>query len=458
MRVVNLSQRPFLNRRPVLRLAVVLWVVGGLMLATNAWLFAGYLSGTTKNRERLAELNTEIDAAESEFDQLGERLSQVSLGDRNQHAVFLNELIDQRTFPWSRLFDDLEDALSDDVYLTLVSPSVEKEKQKAGPRTTSRRITPREARKRALERRSGGGGGSGTRGPASMPTPETTNVAESSDFDVVTLKIVGVARSDEALLSFVDGLYQNERFVKPDLFTERRGEGQQRGFLFDITTYYLLARRHPAQAATDEAIDVAQGEMGTAEGAESAAVVDGGSGDEPEKPGKGKKRGAAGADDAKAGEGGTAGRQPQRDLRAGGDGTNPAGAEGEKARTAAADDRKAPKDEKKARDPRVRRPGTSNDRRPLDEIRSRLDALDEADGRGSSSQDDAPEPSRDESRAEPDEPSLTQPAASATPALRRLGSLSPSSPPTSSQPTSSQPAPSQPAESVTLADAEETRT
>lgn len=447
MRVVNLSQRPFLNRRPVLRLAVLLWVVGGLMLATNAWLFAGYLSGTTKNRERLAELNTEIDSAESEFDQLGKRLSQVSLGDRNQHAAFLNELIDQRTFPWSRLFDDLEDALSDDVYLTLVSPSVEREKQKASPRTTSRRLTPREARKRALERRSSGGGG-GSNGPASIPTPETTNVAEDSDFDLVTLKIVGVARSDEALLSFVDGLYQNDRFVEPKLSTEQRSE-EQRSFFFDITTYYLLARRQPAQGASDEAIDVAQGEAGAAaQGAESSTGADGGSGDggsgdETKKSGQGKKkRGAAGANDAEVKEGGAAGRRPQRNLRAGGDGSKAAGATSGEARAATADDRKAPKDDKKARDPRVRRPGTSNDRRPVDETRSRLDALDEADGRGSSSQDEATEPSQDESRAEPDEPNLTQPAASATPALRRLGSLAPTS---------------QPTRSVTLADAEETR-
>ena len=78
MRVVNLSRRPFLNRRPVARIAVLLWVIGSLLLATNAWLYAGYLSGTTKNRERLVELNAEIDSAENDFDEVGRRLGQVA--------------------------------------------------------------------------------------------------------------------------------------------------------------------------------------------------------------------------------------------------------------------------------------------------------------------------------------------------------------------------------------------
>lgn len=415
MRVVNLSRRPFLNRRPVQRVAILLWVIGGLLLAANTWLFADYFSGTSKNRQRLAELNAEIDAVETEFDRLGQRLSQLSLGDRNQRAVYLNDLIDQRTFPWSRLFDDLEDALSDDVYLTLVSPSVQEEEEpRARSRSTSRRLTPREARERARQRRSSGGSSaSGTSGPAALPTPETANVAEESDFALVKLQLKGAARSEDALLDFLDALYQNESFVDPDLFTEVTNV-EQRSVGFTIQTFYLLPRRVAAEQPADDT-DMAAG-TGTTEAAdteegETQANAQGAPGNSDRRAPSGSAGRPANGSGAEGEIGAASRRRPaqasggsssQANVRA--DGADAGQAAGER------------DDEASARDPRVRRPGTSTDRRRLDEIRSRVDSLDDS-SRNRSSQN-----GRDLQDAS-DEPELTEPAASATPRLRRQGSL-----------------------------------
>ena len=416
MRVVNLSQRPFLNRRPVQRVATLLWIVGALMLATNAWLFTSYLSGTTKNRERIVELNSEIDAAEAEFDRLGQRLSEVALGERNQRAVYLNELIDQRTFPWSRLFDDLEDALSDDVYLTLVSPSVEEENEpRARSRSTSRRMTPREARERARQRRSSGGGsGSGSSAPAALPTPESVNVAEDSDFALVKLQLQGFARSDDALLDFVDALYQNESFVDPDLFTEVHNV-EQRSIGFTIETYYLLARRVPAgQPAdgTDMAAD--------SDAAEAAQDADTEAGEMTADSEAGATRGGAGEAETDEVDAGTDRKRPAQapgSARGPGEGNQAIATGGE---PAAGQHASGQDEETSSRDPRVRRPGTSTDRRRLDEIRSRLESLDESSRRDRSSENE-----NGRRRTEDDEPELTEPPASATPRLRRQGSLEP---------------------------------
>ncbi|MDA8017828.1 MAG: hypothetical protein MPN21_10315 [Thermoanaerobaculia bacterium] len=409
MRVVNLSQRPFLNRRPVERVAVLLWIFGVLLLALNVWLYAGYLSGTFKNRERLAELNSEIDAAEQEFEEVGQRLGRVALGERNLRAVFLNDLIDQRTFPWSRLFDDLEDALHDDVYLSLVAPKVEiEEKPTSRPRTASRRITPRAAREQARRQQSGN--------TSSLPTPESTNVEEESEFDVVTLELQGTARTDDALLEFVDALYQNPSFVDPFLSSEHRNE-KTRGIDFAITSFYLLPRR--AEAQPDSGVVDSDSEDATAE---PILVVEDGSLSTVTENGDGETE-----DDV-------AYEEPEISAAETGGGRGDLEVSTENSGVAASEERidhgevvQAPSETQIERNPESRgtpRDAESDGRRgrpgpgPRGTVRP---------PRGPSERTDPHRP--DDRRNRPVSPELTEPPASASPALRRLSSWNTGSPP-----------------------------
>jgi hypothetical protein len=45
---LNLSRKPYVNSRPVVRTALLLWIVGGLLLLGNVFLFWSYLSGSTE--------------------------------------------------------------------------------------------------------------------------------------------------------------------------------------------------------------------------------------------------------------------------------------------------------------------------------------------------------------------------------------------------------------------------
>ena len=44
--VLNLSSEPFRNLRPLMRTATAMWVAGGLLLISNAWLFGSYFTGS----------------------------------------------------------------------------------------------------------------------------------------------------------------------------------------------------------------------------------------------------------------------------------------------------------------------------------------------------------------------------------------------------------------------------
>ena len=48
MRVVNLARRPFINRRPIVRFAALLWLAGILLLAWNVRLYRGHWQGTAR--------------------------------------------------------------------------------------------------------------------------------------------------------------------------------------------------------------------------------------------------------------------------------------------------------------------------------------------------------------------------------------------------------------------------
>lgn len=142
MRVVNLARRPFVNLRPVVRLAALLWVLGGLLLAYNVWLYVSHWQGTATNRARLEALERDIDREAAKLGELDPALQRINLARQNARVAFLNRLIAYRTFPWSALFEDLEEVVPLDVRLLSVQPTVQmvaEETRRRAPRRPRRR-------------------------------------------------------------------------------------------------------------------------------------------------------------------------------------------------------------------------------------------------------------------------------------------------------------------------------
>ena len=174
---VNLATRPFRNERPVTRLAILLWAAGALFLGINVWLYWTYYAGSGEIAERMTEITAETAAENQRIQESERRVAGMELDQQNEVADYLNLKIAERTFGWSRLFDHLAEVLPNDVRLLSLSPSAASDER--------------------------------NRRGADGDEPET-----------VRLGIRGEAKTDEALLTLIDGLFDHPAFARPNLSRE----------------------------------------------------------------------------------------------------------------------------------------------------------------------------------------------------------------------------------------------
>jgi Tfp pilus assembly protein PilN len=187
--MVNLSARPFVNRRPVLRLSLLLWAAGLVLLAGNLWLYWDFLAGRGDLDARRREVGEQITVEEHRISALTSELASYDLGEQNEQVRYLNQRIEQRRFSWSRLFEELSDLLPRDVRLLSLTPS-------AGDEQSGRRTS-----------------GSARRGASAVSDGQ------------IPLQIDAQARSDEAILELVDALFADSDFERPNLLQQTRDPG-----------------------------------------------------------------------------------------------------------------------------------------------------------------------------------------------------------------------------------------
>jgi Tfp pilus assembly protein PilN len=194
---LNLSRQPFINTRPVRRVALFLWVGGVLLLGLNVALFWSYLgrSETTRTSLAAAEAGTvrQREAAKT----VESRLSTLNLDRQNRQVTYLNRKIAERVFAWSVLFDRMAEVLPDGVRLVHLSPT--------------------------------GLGGKEQQGLTGPLRPARNNE--------VVLDMTGEAKSNEAIFLFVDRLFAHSSFSEPKL---NRTDADEDGFIrFEIKVNYL---------------------------------------------------------------------------------------------------------------------------------------------------------------------------------------------------------------------------
>lgn len=118
----NLSTRPFYNERAVHALALA---VALIVLAITAW----QVARVVRLSRYKTELNTAINRDKNEAEYRTREAAAIRQGlDQKELAVVVaaakeaNNLIEQRTFSWTLLFNQLEATLPDDVMLTSINP------------------------------------------------------------------------------------------------------------------------------------------------------------------------------------------------------------------------------------------------------------------------------------------------------------------------------------------------
>src|SRR6202042_958347 len=122
---LNLSTTPLENKRPFAAAASVLGAVGLLIFLLLA--HAAYTSWRA-NRQLRAEIShwqTEIRANRQRQAELEAYFQTPQAREVLDRAAFLNSLIGQRSFPWTKIFMDLERTLPPGVRVVNISPKLQ---------------------------------------------------------------------------------------------------------------------------------------------------------------------------------------------------------------------------------------------------------------------------------------------------------------------------------------------
>jgi Tfp pilus assembly protein PilN len=119
---LNLATAPQLNKRPFLAGAAVLGTIGILALALLS--LAAY-----KSWQSSRELRAEIGRWQGEIRRERDRQQELQAYFRSpaaqqvlERSAFLNSLIDERSFPWTKVFMDLEDTIPPGVRVVSITP------------------------------------------------------------------------------------------------------------------------------------------------------------------------------------------------------------------------------------------------------------------------------------------------------------------------------------------------
>lgn len=197
---LNLSRRPFLNSRPVVRVSLILWLLGLVLLLVNVSLFWGYLSSSEDMRADIDKGEQEVERRQDQVRQLEARLDAIDLTDLNAEILFLNGKIQDRTFSFNQLLDHLAKVMPNDVRLSRLIP-----------------VTAEQA----------GQGGQSSRGARRVRVQDGR----------VPLQIVGETRDIEALDQFVQNLF-TPPFAEPNLARYEQTEIES-VFRFEVSVQYV---------------------------------------------------------------------------------------------------------------------------------------------------------------------------------------------------------------------------
>ena len=122
---LNLTTRPFPSYRTT---NVLLTAILVLIVAFSLWQVLGFLDYT----ERVAELRGTEQEVRVDWDYLGGRvddlqqqLSRPEALAQMEETRFLNQVVERKSFSWSRLLSVIEDVIPRGVYLTTLEPQID---------------------------------------------------------------------------------------------------------------------------------------------------------------------------------------------------------------------------------------------------------------------------------------------------------------------------------------------
>ena len=124
---LNLAARPYRDYRPVYAVVVVLSLLTAFLMLNNIETYYRYIHETKSTRAKIAQVEALTRTEKQKEEAAQGRVSRLDLKKLDQQTRFINAKLAERAFSWSRLLDELESILADDVRLVSVSPDFTQE-------------------------------------------------------------------------------------------------------------------------------------------------------------------------------------------------------------------------------------------------------------------------------------------------------------------------------------------
>ena len=120
---LNLAARPYRDYRPVYAAVVVLSLLTAFLMLNNIETYARYVHETKATRAKIAQIEEQSRVEDQKAETSRQRVKGLDLAYLDSQTRFINSKLTERAFSWSRLLDELESILADDVRLVSVAPT-----------------------------------------------------------------------------------------------------------------------------------------------------------------------------------------------------------------------------------------------------------------------------------------------------------------------------------------------
>jgi len=120
---LNLAGRPYRDYRPLYAVVVVTSILIAIMLLNNIETGYRYVRETRTTRDKIAQIESQIDGENRRADEANQRLRGVNVKQLAEQTQFVNARLAERAFSWSELLDRLERVLPDDVRIESIAPA-----------------------------------------------------------------------------------------------------------------------------------------------------------------------------------------------------------------------------------------------------------------------------------------------------------------------------------------------
>ena len=124
---LNLATSPLENDRRFVFGYAVVGTIAVIALILLSWRAYSIRKANEVRRTELARIEGEISALADQRQDLETFFNDPKVADIRDRSAFLNGLIEERSFPWTRIFMDFENLLPEGARVTSISPHLTKE-------------------------------------------------------------------------------------------------------------------------------------------------------------------------------------------------------------------------------------------------------------------------------------------------------------------------------------------